>query len=93
MSYGPPPTDEDEARMQAFSDAVDDLADIEPSPWWRRLLHYPAFVALAGAQVVRARWDEWAKDKRQREIVAAGVGALLRFLFFVGVVIYVLGAR
>lgn len=58
-NYGPPPTDEDEQWIQAASDAVDDLLDMETAPWWRRMLNYPAFIALTGAQVVRRRWDEW----------------------------------
>jgi hypothetical protein len=66
MSYGPPPTDEDEAWMQAASDAVDTLLDREATPLWRRVLHYPAFAVLAGAQIARRRWDEWVKDKGER---------------------------
>lgn len=62
-NYGPPPSDKDEAWMQAFSDAVEHMYDPEPAPWWRRALHYPAFIALAGAQVVRRRWAEWRAGK------------------------------
>lgn len=57
MSYGPPPTPEEERQIQAFSDAVDGL--LKPAPLWRCVLHYPCFIALAGAQVVVRRWDEW----------------------------------
>lgn len=47
MSYGPPPTDEELEALQALG-------------VWRwhlaRLLHYPCFIVLAGAQVLRRRW-------------------------------------
>jgi hypothetical protein len=51
MSFTPgPPTDEELEALKALSDRRWRLA---------RMLHYPCFVVLAGAQVVRSRWDEW----------------------------------